>query len=117
MKLEPKPVMWILGEALTFIRELNELTVPVGFYCGLTGSVLFKGQSTSDLDVILYPTTTANIDLEALHECFRKAGFTQAFTRGTVAKMWERKGSLDQKSVDVWFTPLSKKRVDFFYLK
>jgi len=35
--------------------ELWELLEPLGWHCALTGSVLAKGSSEHDLDIILYP--------------------------------------------------------------
>lgn len=49
--------MITIEEALKFIRTLEEKVKPYGFHCGLTGSVLYKGYSEKDLDIIIYPHT------------------------------------------------------------
>lgn len=41
-------------EALTLIRELEPKFAAAGYHLGLTGSVLYKGESEKDLDLIVY---------------------------------------------------------------
>ncbi len=54
--------LWSLEDGITFVRELESKLAPLGYHCGLTGSVLYKGFSNKDLDVIIYPhdATKAN---------------------------------------------------------
>jgi hypothetical protein len=44
-----------LDNAVALIRLIEPLLSPYGYHCGLTGGVLFKGTSTKDTDIILYP--------------------------------------------------------------
>lgn len=44
-----------LQEGLEFCREIEERLVKIGYHCGLTGSILYKGESEKDIDIIIYP--------------------------------------------------------------
>jgi hypothetical protein len=52
--MEVNQSAWTLEEAIPFIREL-ESKVANTYHVGITGSVLYDGGSTKDLDVIVYP--------------------------------------------------------------
>lgn len=41
-------------KAIEICRGLENLLSPRGFHCALTGSVLYKGYSENDLDIIIY---------------------------------------------------------------
>lgn len=41
--------------AIDWIREKEPIAASMNFHLGLTGSVLFKGESIKDFDVIAYP--------------------------------------------------------------
>lgn len=56
--------MWTLPKAVELINKLNPELLKLGFYLGLTGSVLFKGESNKDLDLILYPYKFNNVDYQ-----------------------------------------------------
>ena len=113
---------WQLSEALEFVRYLQGWVEPYGYYVGMTGSVLLKGESRKDLDVILYPASSQHQQYKPyLHEVFQKAGLKQEFNRAFFTKMWREAGSDDEKHVEVWRCtaglPLfAGKRVDLFFL-
>lgn len=52
------PVVWTLADALPFLREIQVLVRPLGYHVGLVGSVLTKGFSHNDLDMVLYPASS-----------------------------------------------------------
>jgi hypothetical protein len=56
-KLNPEPQtrQWTIQSATRDIAELVPLLAKVGYCIGLTGGVLFRGQSDKDVDFILYP--------------------------------------------------------------
>jgi hypothetical protein len=108
-----RPPVWTLEEALTLCRELaGHLTAHA---VALTGSVLTKGASRKDLDLVLYPLTTAENDLDSLRQQLMAFGMTPLFTREIVLKQWHRLGSSDDKWVEVW--SFQDKRIDLFLLK
>jgi hypothetical protein len=57
-----QPPLWQLSEAVEVLREVESIITPYGFHCGLTGSVLYKGESNKDLDIILYPHANSYTD-------------------------------------------------------
>jgi hypothetical protein len=59
--LNPRPV-WTLQEAQLLVNELWEPCNVLGYYIGLTGSVLLNGWSANDLDLILYPSGDLYMD-------------------------------------------------------
>lgn len=44
-----------LHTALATIREIDPICRKHGYFCGLTGGVLLKGESYKDLDIMLMP--------------------------------------------------------------
>ena len=108
--------MWNLEEAIDFSRSLEEVLVPVGFHCGISGSVLIKGHSDDDLDLVVYPHSSGNICIDDLYNSFDAIGMILKSSRSKVTETWEGKGSSDMKNVEIWHTPEGK-RVDVFHLK
>jgi hypothetical protein len=107
---------WVLEEALGLVRSLVEPLKEAGFAIALTGSVLNKGESLHDLDIIIYPLqSTAKTDFENARGILINAGLRCHINAGTVRSVWRKKGSLDEKEVEVW--QLNKRRVDVFFLK
>ena len=51
--------MWNILEALELCRTYNSILSQHNAHIALTGSVLFKGDSTKDLDLIVYPRKTS----------------------------------------------------------
>lgn len=106
--------LWKLEEAVTFFRALWEALMPVGFYVGLTGGVLVKGQSSHDLDIIIYPASSKTHDHAALLAALEKFGMKLKFDRDVVVRRWRKLGSDDEKHIEVW--EYRGKRVDVFFL-
>lgn len=107
--------LWELDEALALVRSLQEELLPVGWAVGLTGSVLFKGYSDKDLDLIFYPRTTAKVDVPELFQVLERMGFKAWLTVEQIHKIWRQIGSADQKNVSSW--KYGRRRVDVFILK
>ena len=107
--------VWVLDDAVVFLRTLQEHVELVGYHVGLAGSVLTKGRSGNDLDIILYPATTAHKDYEGLIEALERAGLKRSIEREVVTRRWRRLGSEDRKHVEVW--EYGNKRVDVFFLE
>jgi hypothetical protein len=104
-----------LTGALILARVLEEALAPVGFHVGLIGSVLIKGQSSNDLDLVLFPNSTAKIDVLEVWQQLHKAGLRPVKTRAQVARAWEYSGSRDAKHVEVWM--YQNRRVDLFFMR
>lgn len=47
--------MWTLEEAIPFLRNLEKVAEQNHWHLALTGSVLYKGESKDDLDIVVYP--------------------------------------------------------------
>ncbi len=107
-------MMWRLDEAVALVRRLAGKLPEVGYYPGLTGSVLFEGQSNNDLDVILYPTTKGEQPADLLKITLTGMGFNFRHGVEVVHAKWRKKRSKDTKHVEVW--EFNGKKVDFFFL-
>lgn len=112
MDFEP----WTFDESLDFTRELQRLFKPFGFNVGLTGSVLYKGESLNDLDVIVFPQNSGKMDIDKLREILEAYGLVQIASRAKVANIWARRGSTDAKHVEAWKNKKGQK-VDLFFLR
>jgi len=113
-------IVWTLEPALHLVRALNERLTPAGFCCGLTGGVLFRGQSGKDVDLIVYPrcvspTVWTAAAFQSVHAALGGVGLTLRRTSEEVRRGWREKGSGDTKTVEEWVDGLER-RVDVFYL-
>jgi hypothetical protein len=108
-------MVWAIHEALEFVRMLEAHLAPVGFHATIAGSVLHKGESPNDLDVILFPHDTGSIDMPKVFEALEEAGLKPKHSRAAVARAWERQESADTKHVEVW--TFGERRVDLFFLR
>ncbi len=112
-------IAWTLKEATKFVSGLREHFVLNDIPCqiGITGSVLYRGSSQSDLDIILYPTNTSTIHWGTVRESLKKFGMTLRSTALEVKTRWAKRGpsTLDAKEVEAWLTEDGRK-VDVFFL-
>ncbi len=106
---------WTLEEGLELIRQLHPSVQQAGYYLGLTGSVLFKGQSEKDLDIIAYPKSKPDGNPEALRTALREQGLYIWLDSDFIRERWREKGSNDTKHVEAWKTE-NGKRIDLFIL-
>ena len=44
-----------LADAVKICREIEPKLRGIGYHCGLTGSTLYAGESSKDVDIIIYP--------------------------------------------------------------
>jgi hypothetical protein len=105
---------WTLDEALDFVRCLQLHLAQLFYGVGLTGSVVMKGESTNDLDVIIFPWTTTEQSYSSLMLAFREHGMRRRFSRPSVQRTWIQRGSHDKKHVEIWVH--ERRRVDIFFL-
>lgn len=106
---------WTREEALEVCAAIEVPLKKVGWAIALSGSLLTKGKSTKDFDLIVYPYTTANADKMAVKTLLLSMGFTCVHEEAVVKETWKRLGSSDTKHVEVWATDQNK-RVDLFFL-
>ena len=121
---------WWLEEAVWFVRYIQSWVEPYRYHAGMVGSVLTKGYSINDLDMVLYPASTKAlysreplgvVPREYLPTVLHKAGMVRVFDRAFVTEQWRKAGSDDEKHVEVWkCTPgipaCADRRVDVFFL-
>lgn len=107
--------MWTLLSARMFITSIEEAVQAVGYHIGLTGSVLNRGESSHDLDLIFYPASTVRQDVDELESVLKKAGLEKRFDKAFIQKVWRKKGSQDTKHVESWLD-IHKRRIDIFLL-
>ena len=109
-------MLWTLDEATKLIAQIEKEVSALGFHCGLTGSILLKGESNHDLDIIIYPHDTSSSVLNEATSALANI-LIKKVTRGRVAAYWERRQiSNDTKHVEIWETK-DGKRVDVFFLR
>lgn len=106
-------IKWKLEDAVDFCQKLQKYII--GFGVGITGSVLHTGESAKDLDIIIYPNSTAlRLDIQGLKLQLIEFGMKRVCTREQVASAWKKKGSSDTKHVEIW--SYQSKRIDIFFL-
>jgi hypothetical protein len=116
--MKEEPMVWTRDEAVELLTRLWDHLAPAGFHVALTGSVLTKGFSKKDLDVIVYPRQTfTSYELEAnlLSNLLKSFGMIKIFDRDFIIARWREKGSEDTKWVEVY--KHEGKRIDVFLLK
>lgn len=99
---------WTLKKGLETAKSLQEFfdvcCIPI--HVGMTGSVLLKGKSKKDLDLILYPSKTGNkISISDVLDILDQYGYRDLQHRTPDHEN-------DEKQVYAWFG--KDKRIDFF---
>lgn len=123
---EPDPLIFVNGKrrrppwrfdlAAQLLSCMEPEFQKAGWHCGITGSVFHKGESTHDLDVIIYPRNAAeDIDKDKAREVFKSLGMKQMYTVEQVHEGWRSRGITDTKHVEVW--RWHHYRIDFFFLR
>jgi hypothetical protein len=100
---------WTLGEAIDIVRKFEEIAQPYKYHTGLLGSVLYKGSSNNDVDIMFIPRRThRRHDLLGLYQALKDFGLER----------WELR---DHKSIGdfklVYACTWKGKRLDLFFLK
>lgn len=100
--------LWQRDEALTLCERLESAIVlaDAGYHVALAGSVLYRGWSDKDLDVIVYVRGSVCLYRSKLNEALRIVGLTPA------AAQFE--GAHYDRLVEVW--EYNGKRVDLLFL-
>jgi predicted nucleotidyltransferase len=95
---------WTMDEALSAIRSLERTANKYGLHLGLTGGVLYNGQSEKDLDVVVYPRKTC--------EPHDACGF-----RAAISQQWSMRTNYHENDTkEVWKGVVDGKIIDFFFL-
>ena len=110
--------MWTLAQARKFASSLEAALEPRGWHVALAGSVLHKGKSSKDLDLIVYPRSTATSRYLEIANGLKAVGCSLKFSAEKVRGFWRQTSSQDRKHVEVWyFVDGSKiKRIDVFVM-
>jgi len=114
---------WNVFQARNLISYLTPLLQKEGYELGLTGSVLYKGASNKDLDLIVYPhKARSSEDFDRAAQVLFLAGLTCVHNAVEVQKgrqvQAKRRNTVytpDTKHVEVW--DWQGKRVDIFFMK
>jgi hypothetical protein len=107
-------IMWNLEQALKLIKELEDSLSQFGVHCALAGSVLYRGTSENDLDLIIYPhkkkkdKSWNTYEVKKILKVFFKV--PEIRDCGGVSQI------RDAKEVS-WIEIEDGKRIDFFFLK
>lgn len=106
---------WTLEQARALIDELVEPLKVAGYGLALAGSVLHKGESKHDLDLIVFPLSSETTDLSPARKAFHACGLRLFVGREHVVETWRKQGSRDDKHVEIW--ERANRRVDIFFLR
>jgi len=106
---------WTKLKADVFVSMLTSLLKDVGYGVGMTGSLLLDTASSNDLDIIIYPYSTAEQSQKLLVQALTLAGLKLRFNKRRTWMYWASKvESYDQKHVEIW--DFNNHKVDIFFL-
>ena len=105
---------WTLDEGLSFVRCLQSPLAPLGYGIAMAGSVLIRGDSKTDLDIVVFPYSTAEQSYSAVQEAFDEFGMKRIFSMAAVQRFRLRQKSHDKKHVEIWM--YEGHRIDVFFL-
>jgi predicted nucleotidyltransferase len=91
-----------LDDAIDMVRNIEAALAPIGYHIGLRGSVLIEGESENDLDIVVYPHNSTNRAEFALHCTLGRLGMRLVRTVEQSHEHWRRKGSTDEKRIEIW---------------
>jgi hypothetical protein len=103
---------WTLEEGIKFARKLELDLAPLGYHCAITGSVLYKGRSEKDLDIMIYPHDSTKCNEKTQQEVEKMLDKIH----GIQIELIDRMKYPDEKNV-YWSYDTSGKRIDFFFVK
>lgn len=110
---------WHVRDAIPLIQNLWNVLGQLNLFCALTGSVLYKGQSDKDLDIIIYPKdkSSTTFDIRDAEKLLEANGWTkQEWQLVNVPSLGPDDMAYDDVPfIQVWLTP-DNKRVDLFWL-
>lgn len=95
-------MIWTIDRAFQLCRAIEAAVVPVGFHVGLRGSVLLRGGSDNDLDIVLYPHDSTVVRFDELRDALRRLGMIRTRTIEQSHAWWRAKGSSDRKLIEIW---------------
>jgi len=105
--------MWTREQAFWVLERLELIMASMGAHVALNGSVLYRGSSEKDLDVIIYPH---NKQQEELWETYPlKMAIKKFFQAETINNCEGISQIRDGKQV-AWLKTPEGKRVDLFFL-
>lgn len=106
---------WTLDEGLELIRKLVDPLKNVGYSIGVTGSVLIRGSSNDDIDLLVYPLSTSIQNEELAVQTLIDFGFILKYDVEQVHTAWRKMGSTDEKHVRLF--RYDGRRVDVFFVR
>jgi len=107
---------WTLEDGLSVLRNIHAPLASAGFGIALGGSLLYRGHSKKDIDVIIFPMRKGAVKVDAAFVVLEFLGWTRWFSVETVQARWRKIGSADTKHVEVWKTP-DGRRADLIILE
>lgn len=111
---------WDMKRALAFVRKLERVLSVRGWHVALAGSVLHKGRSKKDIDVVVFPHDASDFDRCELAYGLGLAGMRPWRSASELQTHWRKNGSLDIKHVETRTIRTGKtalRRVDVLVLK
>lgn len=101
-------MIWSLIDGIDLIRQVEQIVIPLGYHAALAGSVLMKGGSDKDLDIILYKHNKK----------------VKVFSKKRVLKALEQCNIINHQRVEffeydkkyVYKTEYLTKRIDIFFI-
>lgn len=101
---------WDLDTGVALAREL-EIHMAPKYHVALAGSVLHKGESFKDLDLIILPRRVPDNDPAEVKMLLEAFGMKLVVPLKRVREEWAKKhDSLDTKHVEVWY--INSRRID-----
>lgn len=91
-----------LNNTIDMVRNIEDALAPVGYHVGLRGSILLKGESENDLDIVVYPHDSTNLAEFARHCTLDRLGMRLVRTVEQTHAHWRKKGSSDEKRIEIW---------------
>lgn len=117
MSQNTKPI-WNTESAIELIRDIQAKFADAGLHLAFTGSVLYRGESTKDLDFIVYPhkCPMSYEDMsQRTHELLTHLGWKRIRNCQEMLQYWRSLGNDEQKWVEVY--SVKHRRVDVMFLQ
>ncbi len=100
--------MWTLEQGLELIRSIEPKLREIDWYSGLTGGVLYKGESSKDLDIIVSPLSYSKKTMQDVRQVLLTNGLKMKVEMGLVMEYHGNKNRVEvytyvDKRVDVFF--------------
>lgn len=101
-----KTTWWNVDQGLALCADLENILKDCGAHVALGGSLMYRGFSLKDCDIVVYPHVQGSLKVTKIISKLGDFGFVESQSNGSF-----------EKGPQIWIAEKDKKRVDFLFME